>query len=235
MPSPGSPSGFYVAHHVLDAGVVLQAVHRQVLAVAGVLEAAVRHLRHERDVRVDPDAPKVQPSADPHGAAMIFRKHAGGEAVLHAVGPADGFVLVGEVLDGDDGAEDLVLGGFVVLLETRDHGGGVEIAPVPEAFSTDCYLGVVGKPLHHAGDVRELVGVVERAVVRVLVVGIARLGVPRLLGEGPHGVVVDLRGREDSGGGGAILAGVEVAGSSDLFGRRFDVGVVEDDDRGLAT
>src|SRR5215217_4264259 len=229
MPSPGSPSGFYVAHHVLDAGVVLQAVHRQVLAVAGVLEAAVRHLRHEWDVRVDPDAPEVQPSADPHGAAMIFRKHAGGEAVLHAVGPADGFVLVGEMLDGDDGAEDLVLGGFVFLFEARDHGGGVEIAPVPQAFSADRYLGVVWQSLHHAGDVRELVGVVQGAVIRVLVVGIARPGVPRLLGDGVHEVVVDARGREDPRGGGAVLAGVEVAGTRDGLGGRFEVGVVEDD------
>ena len=34
-----------VVHDVLDPGVVLEAVHRQVLAVPGVLEAAVRHLR----------------------------------------------------------------------------------------------------------------------------------------------------------------------------------------------
>src|SRR5688572_20778029 len=34
-----------VGHDVLDARVVLEAVHRQVLAVAGLLEAAVRHLR----------------------------------------------------------------------------------------------------------------------------------------------------------------------------------------------
>src|SRR5690606_41925268 len=49
-----------VAHDVLDARVVLEAVHRQVLAVPRVLEAAVRHLRDERDVRVDPHDPEVQ-------------------------------------------------------------------------------------------------------------------------------------------------------------------------------
>src|ERR1700754_1591261 len=32
-------------HHVLDLGVVLQGVHREILAVAGLLVAAVRHLR----------------------------------------------------------------------------------------------------------------------------------------------------------------------------------------------
>ena len=57
-----------VRHHVLDARVVLEPVHRQVLAVAAVLEAAVRHLGDERDVGVDPDAAEVQrawPSAWP--------------------------------------------------------------------------------------------------------------------------------------------------------------------------
>src|SRR5579864_8867361 len=39
-----------VTHDVLDTGVVLEAVHGQVLAVPGMLEAAVRHLGHYRDV-----------------------------------------------------------------------------------------------------------------------------------------------------------------------------------------
>src|SRR5690606_10993065 len=41
-PRPRAESRLDVAHHVFDAGVVLQPVHRQVLAVSGVLEAAVR-------------------------------------------------------------------------------------------------------------------------------------------------------------------------------------------------
>src|SRR6266487_6277492 len=47
-------------HHVLDLGVVLERVYRQVLAVAGLLVAAVRHLRGERDVVVDPDRAELQ-------------------------------------------------------------------------------------------------------------------------------------------------------------------------------
>ena len=73
----------------------------------------------------------------------------------------DRLVLVGEGLHGDDGAEDLVLGGLVVLPEAGDHGGGVEVAPVSEPLAADGYLGVVGEPVDHAGDVLELVGVVQ--------------------------------------------------------------------------
>src|ERR687893_283376 len=83
-----------VRHHVLDARVVLEPVHRQVLAVAGVLEAAVRHLGDERDVRVDPHAAEVELLAHPHGAAEVLGPDAGGQAVLDAVGPGERLVLV---------------------------------------------------------------------------------------------------------------------------------------------
>ncbi len=47
---------------VLDAGVLLHRVRRHVLAVAGLLEAAMRHLGRQREqVLVDPDAPEVEP------------------------------------------------------------------------------------------------------------------------------------------------------------------------------
>src|SRR5213596_2046317 len=61
--SSGAPRNLSrVRHDVLDAGVILEPVRRQVLAVAGGLEAAVRHLGHQRDVRVDPHAAEVQRS-----------------------------------------------------------------------------------------------------------------------------------------------------------------------------
>src|SRR2546430_8189413 len=120
-------------HHVLDAGVVLQAVHGQVLAVPGVLEAAVRHLGHERDVRVDPDAAEVQPAGPPHRPAVVAGPHRGGHAVLDSVGPAHRLVLLGEALHGDDRAEDLLLDRLVVLPETGDDRGGGEEAALTDA------------------------------------------------------------------------------------------------------
>src|SRR5215470_14883222 len=107
-------------HHVLDAGVVLEPVHRQVLAVPGALEAAVRHLGDERDVRVDPDAAEVQPSCHPHRAPVVGRPDRRRKPVLGPVGPGDRLVLVGELLHGDDGAEHLVLNDLVVLLKPGD-------------------------------------------------------------------------------------------------------------------
>src|SRR5689334_7288917 len=117
-----------VVHDVLEAGVVLEPVDREVLAVAGVLEPAVRHLGDERDVGVHPDAPEVELLRHPHRAAVVLGPHRGGEAVLDAVGPGERLGLVGELLDGDDRAEDLGLDLLVVLLEAREHRGLVEVA-----------------------------------------------------------------------------------------------------------
>jgi hypothetical protein len=53
--------------------------------------------------------------------------------------------------------------------------------------------------------------------------------------EGCDEVVVDPRAGQHPGGGGAVLAGVEVARDRDAFDGSVEVGVVEDDDRRLAT
>ena len=45
---------------------------------------------------------------------------------------------------------------------------------------------------------------------------------------------MDARAGEHAGGGGAVLAGVEVAGDRDVLGRQLEVGVVEHDHRRLA-
>src|SRR5919199_3619581 len=87
-------SPLQAVHDVLDPGVVLEPVDRQVLAVPGVLESAVRHLRDQRDVAVDPDAAEVEPLGHPHGPAVVTGPHRGGETVLDAVGPAHRLVLV---------------------------------------------------------------------------------------------------------------------------------------------
>src|SRR3954467_3727836 len=76
-----------VRHHVLDAGVVLEAVAGEVLAVARVLEAAVRHLGHERDVGVDPDGAEVEAARHPQRPGVVLGPNTGGERVLDVVGP----------------------------------------------------------------------------------------------------------------------------------------------------
>jgi hypothetical protein len=109
-----------------------------------VLEAAVGHLGDQGDVGVDPDAAEVEGPGHAHGAAVVAGPDAGGEAVLDAVGPGQGLLLVVEALDGDDRAEDLLLDHLVVLLEAVDDGGLVEEAAPVEPVAAGGDLGVAG-------------------------------------------------------------------------------------------
>src|SRR3954462_13024185 len=140
-------SGSAMAPHVLDARVVLEPVHRQVLAVPRVLEAAVRHLRHERDVGVDPHGAEVELLGHPHRAGVVLGPDARGQAVLDAVRPAQCLRLVAELLHGDHRTEDLVLDLLVVLLETGQLRGLVEVAQAALAVAAGDHRRVVGEPV----------------------------------------------------------------------------------------
>src|SRR2546421_2750274 len=141
---PGAPasSATDVTHHVLDTCVVLESVHRQVLAVPGVLEPPVRHLGDERDVGVDPYGAEVQLPGHPHGPAVVAGPDARGQAVLHPVRPAHRLFLGAERLHGDDRAEDLFLDHLVVLPQAGDDGPGEAVAAVPHPVAAGEELGV---------------------------------------------------------------------------------------------
>src|SRR6266550_7719156 len=109
-------------HHVLDLRVVLERVRGQVLAVARLLVAAVRHLRDERDVVVDPDRPELELARSVQRAADVARPDGRRQAVGDVVRPRERLVVVGEALDGDDRPEDLLLDDLVLLADLRDHG-----------------------------------------------------------------------------------------------------------------
>jgi len=61
-----------VAHNVLYTRVIVESVHRQVLAVARLLEATMRHLSHDWNVGVDPDAAKVKRLGHPHCPPVVL-------------------------------------------------------------------------------------------------------------------------------------------------------------------
>src|SRR5262249_25167269 len=118
---------------VLDARVVLEPVDRQVLAVARVLEPAVRHLRHEGNVGVDPHRTEIEAPRHSHGPTMVAGPHAGRKAVLDTIRPAYGVFIIVKSLDSDHWAEDLVLHHLVVLPEASDDRRLVEVADAADA------------------------------------------------------------------------------------------------------
>src|SRR5215475_9265972 len=160
-------SAAVVAHDVLDPGVVLESVYRQVLAVPGVLEPPMRHLGDERDMGVDPDGAEVQLPGHPHGPAMVPGPDARGQAVLHPVRPAHRLVLGAEPLHRDDRAEDLLLDHLVVLPQAGDHGRGEAVAALPHPLAAGEDLGVARPALQEPLHPGQLHRVVQRAVVGV--------------------------------------------------------------------
>ena len=94
----------------------------------------------------------------------------------------------------------------------------------------------VARAIDHALDLVGLRLRDERAHLDVVAFGrVAPLDRFDLAGHLGHELVVDLRPGDDPGRGRAVLAGVPVAPQLDGLGDGIEVGVVEDDDRRLAT
>src|SRR5215469_11710739 len=168
MPTRPLPrSGLDVAHHVLDAGVIVESVAGQVLAVAGVLEAAMWHLGRERYVRVDPDRAEVELARGPHCPAMIASPHARREAVLDSVGPAQGLSLGLKALNRDDRSEDLVLDHLVVLPQPRHHSRGEAESACAYPLPAGSDGGVSWRTPQEALDPGQLRRVVQRAEIGI--------------------------------------------------------------------
>jgi hypothetical protein len=56
---------------VLDPGIVLKAILREVFSVARVTETTVRHFCRQRDVGVDPNATKVECFGKAKGSGVV--------------------------------------------------------------------------------------------------------------------------------------------------------------------
>src|SRR5256714_6636543 len=234
VPAAPRSSVTEVAHNVLDPGVVLESVYRQVLAVPGVLETAVRHLGDEQDVGVDPDGPEVQLARHAHGPAVVPGPDAGGQAVLYPVRPAHRLLLGAELLHRDDGAKDLLLDHLVVLPQAGHDGRGETVAAVPHLVAAGQDLGVVRPPVQEALNPGQLHRVVQRAIVGIRHVQPAHRGAPGLLGEGGGEAVRDGGPGKHPGGRRAVLPGVVVPGGGDAGRCRRDVRIVEHHDGRLA-
>src|SRR5919106_1993151 len=202
-----------LGHHVLDLRVVLEAIDGKVLAVPRLLEAAVRHLRDERDVVVDPDRAELELARGVERPADVARPDRCREAVVDVVRPGNRLVVVGEALHGHDRPEHLFLHELVGLVDVDDHGRLDEEATVAVrvAARENPSLRARG-PLEKAEDAVLLRLRDHGAHLDVVALtGIAdakRLdGRDELLDQ----LVVDAGARHDARGGGAVLPGIPVA------------------------
>ena len=112
-----------VAGDGLDLGVVLQPVGAELAAAAGLLVPAERGHRAEDIVTVDPHGAGPEGVRQVGGLLDILGEDGGGEAVAVLVGALGGLLDGGELLDGLDGAEDLLLADAHVVADVREDRG----------------------------------------------------------------------------------------------------------------
>ena len=221
---------------MLDLGVFLERVHGHVAAVAAVLAAAVGHFRGEAGVIVDPHRAQLRACEEStHGAAQAFGPDAGGEGVADSVGKRQGLGFIRKGLHGDDRAEDLVLHDFVLLADSGEHGGKIEAAGAIGRAAAEKDLGSGGAgAIDHGGDFVALRLRDQRTHIGFGREGIAEFYLldfrcEKLQEPGGHGAVND-----DARDGGAVLPGVVKGGTPHALRGPFEVGVFEDDRRGLS-
>src|SRR5262249_3796962 len=128
-----------------------------------MLEAAVRHFRHKRNMSINPDCPEVETLGQAHRSSVVVGPDASRESVLHAVGPAYGLVFVTKSLNSDDWPDHLVLHHLVVLPQPADNRRAEEVAARSDALATGKHFGVVRRAVQESLHPGELIRVVYRA------------------------------------------------------------------------
>ena len=170
-----------------------------------------------------------------HRPANIVGPHAGGQPVVAVVGPGQCGLLIGHRLHGDDRPEHLLLHDLRRLVHPDHHRGLVEEPGAGARGAPDGDLGTgIDGPIHESRHPGQLAIRHQGTHLGVLVGGIAGDHRARGIGEPGHKIVVHPGAGDHPTRRGAVLAGVVEAVVPQIGHHRFDVGIVEDDHRGLA-
>ena len=101
---------------MLDAGVVVKAIGRQILAITRVLEASVRHFGSQWDVGVYPDRSEVEVLGKAHSSGVVVSPDRRCQAVLHVIGPGQCLLIATKALHSKHWAKDFILNVLIGLL-----------------------------------------------------------------------------------------------------------------------
>lgn len=127
--------------HRFSLGVIRQRRLAQLAPDAALLVAAKGQRVLQHIVLVDPDGAGAEGGGDADGGVEVLGVDGGGEAVGGDITEADGVGLVGELGDGADRAEDLLLHDLHVFAHVGKDGRLDEVAFFAVAFAADFDLG----------------------------------------------------------------------------------------------
>ncbi len=230
--------GNRVVNHVVLRGDVL--VNSEVLKQLGMPWADWSRVScwtagNKKTYAVDPDGTGLEGVADADAGVEVLGVDGGGETVGGLVTELDGLLLSGELGDGADGAENLLLHNLHVGADVGEDGGLDEVALVAVALTTSLDLGTLvlaGLDVAHDAVVLKLANL--RTLEGLGVKGVADGVGGRALLEGLEELVVDALLDKDASTSAAALAVVEVDAKVDPRDGGLDVGVVKDNVGGLA-
>src|ERR687897_1754045 len=158
----------------LQVRIEVQGVVSALASYAGDTHAPEGRRQVADEERVDPDHAGAYAAPDAVGAAHRARVHDAGEAVRRGVGEGDRIFLVGEGLESQNGAEDLVLHDLGVVGGRLYEGWLVEQRPGIRAASAAHYLlSALAGPIDEALHTSEVVGVDQGRDRRLVLAGIS--------------------------------------------------------------
>src|SRR5215212_8999223 len=227
-------SSLEVDGYVLRLQVLLDALYTSFAAEARVLDAAEGGGGVGDHALVEADHARFDALADAQGTLEITGVDVGHETVLGVVGGGDGILFRIEGGHGGYGAEDLLLEERRVGGDVVEDGGAVEVARALHLLGADHCPGSLAQGVfHEIIDLLALVAVDEGPYLDALL-GAAPdlhgLHTPcELLGELARDAACDV----EAVGGGARLADIAHLGDHGALDRGVDVGVVEDEERGV--
>ncbi len=225
-------------HHVLGDRVVEDGFLGEILAEPGLLEAAVGRLRGEGNVVVDPHRSELERARDPEGPADVLGPDRGRQPVENVVAQPDRLVLALEGQHHQHRAEDLLLHDLGPLVDVGDDRRRRRSSPAPcppapappvttlapsaRARST--------KPATRSRWVEEISGPMKVSSLQ----GSPTLVDSKISTRASTTSPIRSFGCVQPGGGGAVLAGVEQRSDLGRGGHGLEIGILEDDERGLA-
>ncbi|CAB4347161.1 unannotated protein [freshwater metagenome] len=214
---------------------MLKGVLRHVFAIATALKSAVGEFRNNRNVVVDPHRSKHHRTGHSHGTTNIPCPNRCGKAVIDIVGPSQRLCFIGELLHADNRTEYFALHQFRILRGVRNNGWRIEKTRSIESCSANNNSSATRRrSTHHCFNTISLPCGNHRTDIRRGIVRITSDKSANRCFQSGNKIIEHARPSNDTTGCGAILTRVVIASFGKRRDKRFDISVIEHNNRRLA-